>query len=579
LSGQLLLKIPLSSWLRQTSIFMYKTKSLLAILTFLLTHLIAIGQLSEIISDYESFYKEKKENEQWPDLSEQAFLKEKVFLRKIVDRLNTLPKGQLEDSERINWEMLQLVASDNLFHLDFQSHLFPLNAEGGFITDLVYSIQSTYIKDQESFDKYVQKLIKLPEYFNRRELWMKKGIKTGKMSPKLVVKNCIDLLDNFLKKAPENTFFMNPVKGNVLRTAVVTELLNDKIFPAYKKLKDFLEKEYLKNAPETIGISEITDGKLFYEQRVRYYTTLDITPQEIFDIGMSEVTRIRSEMEAIIKSLNFEGSFADFLKFLRTDPQFYAKDGLSLLKEAAWITKKMEGQLPKYFGKLPRMPLTVTPVPAAIAENYTAGRYSGGDYKNQKHGQYWVNTTKLASRPLYVLPALSLHEGVPGHHTQIMLAKEIENVPEFRKSTYLSAYGEGWGLYSEYLGKEAGMYTTPYEQFGALVYEMWRACRLVVDPGMHYFGWSRQKAFDFMAENTALSIHEVNTEINRYIGWPGQAVSYKMGEIKIKELRKKAEQTLGDKFDIRAFHDLILSQGSVPMKTLEGMVNDWIEEQ
>jgi len=264
---------------------------------------------------------------------------------------------------------------------------------------------------------------------------------------------------------------------------------------------------------------------------------------------------------------------------LRTDPQFYAKDGESLLKEAAWITKRMEGQLPKFFGKLPRMPLTVTPVPAAIAENYTAGRYSGGSYENQKPGQYWVNTTKLESRPLYVLPALSLHEGVPGHHTQIMLAKELDNVPNFRKSTYLSAYGEGWGLYAEYLGKEAGMYTTPYEKFGALVYEMWRACRLVVDPGMHYFGWTRQEAFDFMANNTALSIHEVNTEINRYIGWPGQAVSYKMGEIKIKELRAEAEKVLGDKFDIRAFHDVLLMNGSVPMMTLERIVEEWIMKQ
>ena len=534
------------------------------------------SNLDQIIEGYEKFYQTKSENEKWPELSEAVFLKEKLFLSKVSSNLESLDKNKLDDQELINTELLQLVVSDKLFNLDFQDYLFPLNAEGGFITGVVYGIQGIHLKDQEAFDKYVQKLLNLPSYFKKRISWMTKGIAANKMSPKLVVENCIEVLDEFINTAPENTFYMNPVKGNDLREAVVLDVLNDRIFPAYKNLRNFLQKQYLPKAPKAIGIANITEGKKFYEQRTKYYTTLDISPEEVFNIGQAEVVRIRKEMEAIINELNFEGDFATFLNFLRTDPQFYAKDGESLLKEAAWITKRMEGQLPKLIGKLPRMPLTVTPVPAAIAENYTAGRYSGGSYENQKPGQYWVNTTKLESRPLYVLPALSLHEGVPGHHTQIMLAKELVHVPNFRKSIYLSAYGEGWGLYAEYLGKEAGMYTTPYERFGALVYEMWRACRLVVDPGMHYFGWTRQEAFDFMANNTALSIHEVNTEINRYIGWPGQAVSYKMGELKIKSLREKAEKELAEAFDIRAFHDVILMNGSVPMKTLERIVNEWI---
>ncbi|MEL6943841.1 MAG: DUF885 domain-containing protein, partial [Bacteroidota bacterium] len=408
---------------------------------------------------------------------------------------------------------------------------------------------------------------------------LQKGQRLGKSSPKLVVNNCIKLMDQTLVTKTESLFFFDPVYDNAEQSKAVMEILEEKVLPAYRDFQQFLKGEYLENAPEKIGISGITDGKKFYEQRTRFFTTFDITPQEVFETGQREVKRIRAEMQKIIDDLGFEGSFADFIGFLRTDEQFYAKTPKELLKEAAWITKRMEGKLPFYFNKLPRMPLTVKPVPAAIAPNYTGGRYSEGSYKNQKAGEYWVNTYKLKSRPLYVLPALSLHEGVPGHHTQIMLAAELEEMPNFRRNTYLSAYGEGWALYTEFLGKEAGIYETPYEDFGRLVYEMWRACRLVVDPGMHYMGWTRQQAFDFMASNTALSIHEVNTEIDRYIGWPGQAVSYKMGELKIKELRALAEATLGANFDIKVFHDLILANGSVPLNTLERLMKQWLKEE
>ena len=289
--------------------------------------------------------------------------------------------------------------------------------------------------------------------------------------------------------------------------------------------------------------------------------------------------RIRAEMEKIIEDLAFEGGYAEFLEFLRTDEQFYAKTGDELLAKAAWYSKKAEEILPRYFGKLPRLPFTVNPVPAAIAPKYTGGRYSPGSMEDQRAGQYWVNTYNLPSRPLYVLPSLTLHEAVPGHHLQGALAQEIEGVPKFRTQTYLSAFGEGWALYTEYLGKEAGIYKTPYEDFGRLTYEMWRACRLVVDPGMHYFGWTRQQALDFMASNTALSIHEVTTEIDRYIGWPAQAVSYKIGELKIRELRKRAEKKLGDQFDIRAFHDLVLANGSIPLSSLERIVDNYIADK
>jgi uncharacterized protein (DUF885 family) len=328
-----------------------------------------------------------------------------------------------------------------------------------------------------------------------------------------------------------------------------------------------------------VGISSIPGGKEYYEQRVQYFTTLELSPEEVFAIGMDEVERIREEMMEILAQVSWEQDFGAFLDYLRTDPQFYATTPEELLRRASWIAKKIEAKLPSLFGKLPRMPFTVSPVPEAIAPNYTSGRYSRGSYRDQRAGAYWVNTHGLESRPLYALPALTLHEAVPGHHLQITLSQEMEDVPSFRQNTYLSAFGEGWGLYAEYLGIEAGTYETAYEHFGRLTYEMWRACRLVVDPGMHYKGWTREEAFEFMKSNTALSIHEVNTEIDRYIGWPGQAVSYKIGELKIKELRKRAENTLGEAFDIREFHDKILENGSVPLFTLERIIDNYIRDK
>jgi uncharacterized protein (DUF885 family) len=286
-------------------------------------------------------------------------------------------------------------------------------------------------------------------------------------------------------------------------------------------------------------------------------------------------------MDVIIAQLGFEGTFAEFLDFLRTDPRFYAKTPHELLAEASYFSKKIDGKLPGYFGRLPRLPYGVAPVPDEIAPRYTSGRYVEGSYEDNKAGTYWVNTYRLDSRPLYILPALTLHEAVPGHHLQISLDAErkLERetpLPEFRGAYYISAFGEGWALYTEWLGKEMGIYEDLYQQFGALTYEMWRACRLVVDPGMHAMGWSRQKALEFMASNTALSMHEINTEIDRYIGWPGQAVSYKIGELKIRELRKDAEAALGKKFDLRAFHDKVLENGSVPLFVLERVMQEWI---
>jgi uncharacterized protein (DUF885 family) len=419
----------------------------------------------------------------------------------------------------------------------------------------------------------------IPDYINGQIARMNEGISQGKVCPQVVVKNCISILDQQLNGDPESTFLHQPLSGlEDENRSLIADLISQEAIPALKSLKSYLSDTYMPAAREQDGVSVITGGKKYYEQRVQYFTTLDMTPEDVYQTGLSEVARIKSEMQTIIDQLGFKGSYADFLEFLRTDPQFYAKTPQEILNHAAWLSKKAEEMLPRYFGKLPRLPFTVNPVPAAIAPTYTSGRYSPGSYEDHRAGQYWVNTFKLESRPLYALPALTLHEAVPGHHLQGALVQEIEEVPSFR-NTYISAYGEGWGLYSEYLGKEAGIYTTPYEDFGRLTYEMWRACRLVVDPGIHYKGWDRQKAIDYMASNTALSIHEVTTEIDRYIGWPGQAVSYKIGELKIRELRKRAEEALGEAFDIRAFHDKILENGAMPLKSLERIIDLFIEEE
>jgi len=537
--------------------------------------------LSSVIEDYEHINKNLRDAfpSEWPNLTDEKLDQEKARLQSIQSRLLVLDMSEFNQADQINLDMLNLVLKDRLYHLEFKSHLFPLNSEGGFLAGIVYSMQRQQVQDEASYIKYKNKLQAIPGYFKSRKLQMQKGQAVGKSSPKKVVQNCINLINGLLEVPVEKTFFLNAVKGDQEKEEDITNILVSEIIPAYQDFHTFLKKDYLVNAPEKVGISGISNGPAYYEHLVRYFTTFDITPQEVFDIGQKEVKRIRSEMQKIIDDLGFEGSFADFIAFLRTDEQFYPKTGTALLQRAAWITKEMEGKLPEYFGKLPRMPLTVKPVPDALAPNYTGGRYSPGSYENNKAGQYWVNTFKLESRPYYVLPALSLHEGVPGHHLQIMLAAEITDVPKFRQQTYLSAFGEGWGLYSEYLGKEAGMYKTAYEDFGRLTYEMWRACRLVVDPGMHYMNWTREEAVDFMASNTALSMHEVNTEIDRYIGWPGQAVSYKMGELKIRELREYAEQKLGSNFDIREFHDTILKNGSVPLQTLERILKNYVSNK
>lgn len=538
--------------------------------------------LTDILTDYEAFQKARSENQKTAFLDGAVGMTERITkLQGWMADLKSLDSASLSSDDEITRDVSLLVFENEVFNLERKSYEMPLTSEGGFITSMLYASGLRLENDEQKRD-YISKLNSVPTYFRSQINHMNNGLASGNTVPRNVVEKCLIHWRTHQGSTTEQIFFSNPLINWVGKDDdFVNEAHNTIetiVKPALDSLITYMDNVYIPQTRTSIGISEIPQGKSYYQQRVSYFTTLDISPEEVFEIGKKEVARIEGEMLDIMDDLEWEGSLQEFIKFLKTDKQFYAETPEELLHYAAWLTVKAQESLVGLFHTLPRQALTVNPVPPSIAPNYTAGRYVGGSYENHVAGQYWVNTYDLPSRPLYVLPALTLHEAVPGHHLQIALAAEIENAANIRKSTYLSAFGEGWGLYSEFLGKEAGLYTTAYEDFGRLTYEMWRACRLVVDPGMHYKNWSREEAVAFMTKYTALSDLEINSEIDRYIGWPGQAVSYKMGELKIKELRSKAEVELGNNFDIRLFHDAVLENGSITMKSLERQIDFFIDK-
>lgn len=505
----------------------------------------------------------------------------------LLAELDAIDRDKLSEENRINLTILRGQVQNSVDEYVFNAHYMPLTSEYGFHSSLSFMISSSDYTKPQDYQLYLAKLQQIPRYFSQNIGWMRKGLEVGLTQPKAVLEGYQDSITAYIVDDATQSEFYKPFLNN---TAGVSDsefaalqkqaqtIITEQVIPAYQGYLTFFNNEYQPGARKDIGISSTPNGKAFYENRAKYYTTTDMTPKEIHELGLQEVARIRAEMEKIIEKVGFEGSFADFVHFLRTDPQFYAKTPKDLLKEASYIAKKMDAQLPKLFHTLPRMPYGVAPVPESIAPKYTTGRYSGSRRDDQA-GYYWVNTYALDKRPLYVLEALTLHEAVPGHHLQISLNAELESLPSYRRNAYLSAFGEGWGLYSEFLGIEAGFYQDPYSDFGRLTYEMWRAARLVVDTGMHMYGWSRERAMKFMSENTALSLHNVKTETDRYISWPAQALSYKIGELTIKRLRHEAEQALGQDFDIREFHHQILRHGSVPMSVLEEQIQLYIKAE
>ncbi len=508
------------------------------------------------------------------------------FAQTQLVKLRKVDFSTLKETEQISYELLRFRLQNTVDEYTYEMYLNPIQADQGFHLNLNYCIKP--ILSQRDAVRYLNLLNAVPTFVDENLVLLREGIKKGMSQPQVIFKGYESTYDVHIVDDVEQSAFYEPFtklpsslsraqSDSILTAAQIA--IEKNVVPSFKKIKIFFETEYIPKTRKALGVSETPNGREFYQNRINYYTTTtEYSADDIHNIGLAEVARIRSEMQKIIQKVGFEGSFDDFLTFLRTDEQFYAKTGKELLMNARDIAKRIDAELPKFFNTLPRRPYGVIKVPDAIAPKYTGGRYSGPSSDTQP-GFYLVNTYKLDSRPLYTLPSLTAHEAVPGHHLQGSLNMELgDSIPQFRKNTYLSAYGEGWALYTEFLGNELGIYTTPYEEFGKYTYEMWRACRLVVDTGIHAKGWTRDEVVTYMLENTALSEHEVNTETDRYIAWPGQAISYKMGEIKIRELRTKAEKQLGSKFDIRDFHEIILEQGTVTLPILEKRVNAYIQK-
>lgn len=522
-----------------------------------------------------------------PDMSAATLAAQAKQRQQWLDKLQQIDPSALTEQQQINYAILSYSLEDALAEYQYGAHMMPLTSESGFHSALAFMVSGTEFKTKQDYLDYLAKLKKVPAYMQQQTEWMKQGLATGMTQPKAVLAGFEQSILAFISKTPEQNVFYRPfhqkpefidIESWQALQSEAQQVVTLQLNPAYQQFYQFMVEQYLPGARDSIAASDWPKGREYYQNRLEHYTTLKLTPEQVHQIGLNEVARIRAEMQAIITKVGFKGSFAEFIQFLRTDPQFYAKTPTDLLKEASFIAKKIDAELPKYFRTLPRTPYGVAPVPAEIAPKYTTGRYAGTN-RDDRAGFYWVNTYALDRRPLYEMEALTLHEAVPGHHLQISLAREQSSLPEYRRNFYTSAFGEGWGLYAEYLGIEMGFYQDPYSDFGRLTYEMWRAARLVVDTGMHTMGWSRQQAIDFLASNTALSMHNVTTEIDRYISWPAQALSYKLGELTIKKLRKEAQQQLGQDFDLREFHDVVLRNGSVPLSILEQQVASYIQRK
>lgn len=541
--------------------------------------------LNEVIAKYENY--EAYDREKFPlgDFSEVRYEQFYSFCKEQMNELDHVDREKLERDDQRSYDLLRFALKNHLSHFAFKQHWNPLLSDAGMHNSLVYRVRP--ITSKKDAENYLKILEAIPLFVDQHLELLRKGLQAGIGQPKVIFKGYASTYEDNITEDPTDNFYFSPFKQlpdrlaetekDSLITAAKT-LVETAVVPSFKKIKAFFDEEYLPNTRSEIGVSATPSGTAYYQDRIAHYTTLPYTAEEIHQIGKEEVAKIKSEMIKIMEEVEFKGDFAAFLSFLRTDPQFYASTPEALLLAARGISKRLDAQLPRFFKTLPRKPYGVAPVPDAIAPKYTGGRYIPAGRNSKNPGYYWVNTYNLPSRPLYVLPALSAHEAVPGHHLQMALNAELpETIPQFRRELYLSAYGEGWGLYTEKLVEEMGIYTTPYERFGQLTYSMWRACRLVVDTGMHALGWSREQAVAYMTENTALSFHEINTEIDRYISWPGQALSYKIGEIKIRTLRQRAEAALGDAFDIREFHEVILQNGTLTLPMMEQDVERYIE--
>jgi uncharacterized protein (DUF885 family) len=560
-----------------------------AILTALVAASPAVGRLLD--EDWEARLREdpllasstgdRRYDDRLPSVAPADLARSAERKRDTLSRLQAIDGAALDVQDRINLDMLERDLRDDIAEYEFGAWQLPINADSGFHTALADLPRSGTFATVGDYESYIARLRAFPAYMGQQIANMREGLRTGFTLPRVVLEGYDVTIRTHVVDDPTASVFYAPFQSFPAglpageRTRLEREgraAVQEGAVSAYRTFLDFMTREYLPRTRTTIAAADLPRGREYYAHRVRSFTTLEVTPQEVHRTGLAEVERIHAEMMDVMRGTGFTGDFAAFLDFLRHDPRFYARTPDDLLRQASFIAKRMDGKLPSLFGRLPRLPYGVEAVPAHLAPKYTGGRYVEAPVGGTRAGTYWVNTYALESRPLYTLEALTLHEAVPGHHLQIALQHEMEGLPPFRRAAMVGAFVEGWGLYSERLGLEAGFYQDPYSNFGRLTYEMWRACRLVVDTGLHALGWSRDKAIAYMAGHTALSLHEVTTETDRYISWPGQALAYKMGELKIRELRRMAEADLGPRFDLRAFHDAVLANGPVPLPVLEEQI-------
>jgi len=506
----------------------------------------------------------------------------------LLAELAAIDRSRLAAGDVVNAEIWRAQLADRIEDFELGGYQMPFNADSGFHSSFAQLPDEMPFANVRDYESYLARLRAWPRHVAQQIELMRMGIRRGFTVPRETLTGYERTISAHVVDDPAKSVFWKPCERfpatmpeadrQRLRQEARGAILDGAV-AGYRQFLEFYRAEYLPHARATIGASELPGGRAYYAHQIRHFTTLELSPEEIHEVGLAEVERIGAEMQAVIRQVGFSGDFAAFVEMLRTDPRFYPKSGEELLKDAAWFAKRIDGKLPSEFKTLPRLPYTIKPVPDHLAPKYTAGRYVQAPAGSTQPGTYWVNVYQPETRPLYNLEALTLHEAVPGHHLQVALSQELADLPNFRRYSYLSAFGEGWGLYSEWLGLEMGFYTDPYSNFGRLTYEMWRACRLVVDTGIHAQGWTRRQAIDYLASHTALPLHEVETETDRYISWPGQALAYKLGEIKIKQLRRKAEQALGQSFDVRLFHDAVLGSGAVPLAVLEHNVDRFIAEQ
>lgn len=523
-----------------------------------------------------------------PDVSPAADAERLAKLNAISSALSSMDTKGLSDEETLTRDLLAWTVKDRIEAAGYDESRMPFSSDGGFDVMMLYRASGMKLKSEAEAKRWIGLLNSMPGWYAANIDNTRRGVKTGFVQAIPTAQAVQERAQRAVATPLADDPLMTPLRGlpatipEATRAALVAEgekAMTDKVAPARATFLKFMNDEYVPHAARSLAASDLPDGKRYYAFLARRHTTTTLTPDQIHDIGQSEVARIRARMQETMKAAGFQGDLPAFLAMLRKDPRFYATSRQQLLEKSSEIAKRADDQLPAHFGILPRLTYGVRPVPASIEKGYTTGRYFGGDAKVGRAGGLMINTSELDQRPLYELPALVLHEGAPGHHIQISLAAEQINVPEFRRNLYFTAFGEGWGLYSEWLGEEMGIYRDPYEVFGRLSYEMWRACRLVADTGMHWKGWTLEQARACFTDNTALSPTNIEVELKRYVSWPGQALAYKIGELRLLDLRKRAEARLGDRFDERGFHDAVLLHGSLPLAVLETRIDAWIDQQ